>query len=636
MRIRTLLVLVGIAASTVACTSLLGDFSVSTDGVGSDDDGGNEGGTVASCSAPGAPQCGSHGTCDDASGTAVCTCALGYAGPGCSTCAEGYQGSDGGSTCEPKCDVACPAHGACVVANGKGACVCAPGYTGAACTWTGGPTDPGLEAPPPSPWEVVGGAIDPAAEGRTPNEKGLFIVPTASLCSTPPVIASLAQSVAMPSVSQGEPFALKIVGRTYCDPTADPTCYGTAGYETALSFPGTFFLAPKVWTEQEICLGEKGYGPATRVAITGIRPDPGGHPGLCYNTMPADRRELQIDSVRIAPSLTCPAVGTVANGDFEGDGVWKATAGASVEAGIGEKGSRAGRMKATDGCPGEAPSLESSISVPTASLPNAELTFKFKGSPERLLSVGIGPGVSPGRVAPVTVKGNGTYQSVSMCLPEFAKGYAVPFRLVMGNETACGEGAERELVVDELKITSQPSRCAANVFIADGGFEKAYEAGGVSFWQFSSAAGPPLRSTAGFSTGSTVHGGARMATMTGYQTCYTADARTPITIPPAKGTSGPVARFFYRVRNPNAVVVYRADANADVGASTSLTLPQPGYVANTWAEAKLCLPPGRPNRAATLTFGLSSPTTCNQVINPAPSFDVDDVTIAADPACPAN
>ena len=296
MRIGSILGLLGVAglaASAIACTSLLGDFSVSADvcpvgqtfvGGACVEGTGDGGPAAASCTEPAAPQCGAHGTCEDTSGIAACKCALGYAGPSCSTCSAGYGGA---GTCEPICETACPPHGSCVVTNGKGACSCAPGYTAksSACEWTGGPTDPGFEKPEPGPWDVTGGTVDPAAIGREDGDKGAFIVPAESLCGRPPALGSVAQKVVMPSVTQGEPFAMKVVGRTYCDDVASRTCDGNAGYESALSFPGTFFSAPKVWTEQEICLGEKAYGPDVRVGVGRVRPDPGGHPGLCYQHM---------------------------------------------------------------------------------------------------------------------------------------------------------------------------------------------------------------------------------------------------------------------------------------------------------------------------------------------------------------
>ncbi len=81
-------------------------------------------------------ECGSHGTCDDSSGAAVCVCDVGYTGAACDTCDTGFQDNDGDGTCLPDCATSgleCGIHETCDDSSGSIECVCVEGYTGAAC-----------------------------------------------------------------------------------------------------------------------------------------------------------------------------------------------------------------------------------------------------------------------------------------------------------------------------------------------------------------------------------------------------------------------------------------------------------------------------------------------------------------------
>lgn len=78
--------------------------------------------------------CNAHGTCSDASGATVCTCALGYTGATCATCATGFQDNDDDNTCSAVCAAGtCNAHGTCSDATGTATCSCSRGFAGPAC-----------------------------------------------------------------------------------------------------------------------------------------------------------------------------------------------------------------------------------------------------------------------------------------------------------------------------------------------------------------------------------------------------------------------------------------------------------------------------------------------------------------------
>ncbi len=78
--------------------------------------------------------CNGHGTCDDSGGTAVCGCDVGYVGAECDTCEVGYQDNDGNGTCLPDCSAQdCSGHGTCDDLSGEAVCTCDDGWGGAGC-----------------------------------------------------------------------------------------------------------------------------------------------------------------------------------------------------------------------------------------------------------------------------------------------------------------------------------------------------------------------------------------------------------------------------------------------------------------------------------------------------------------------
>ncbi|PKN56532.1 MAG: hypothetical protein CVU56_15635 [Deltaproteobacteria bacterium HGW-Deltaproteobacteria-14] len=82
--------------------------------------------------------CNGHGTCADDAGVPVCTCATGWSGPACASCAPGWT-RDGASCLDPCADAPCDAspcaHGTCSCDGAAGgvACACDDGWAGPLC-----------------------------------------------------------------------------------------------------------------------------------------------------------------------------------------------------------------------------------------------------------------------------------------------------------------------------------------------------------------------------------------------------------------------------------------------------------------------------------------------------------------------
>jgi len=635
----------GLSAAAVACTSLLGDFELLECPQGQVGANGTcvslaeAGVAVHKCTDPGAPTCGGHGTCGDSTGTAVCACEPGYQGVDCGGCAQGYADPDGDKVCDPQCSAACPTRSQCVVSAGKAECKCVLGYAleGGACVWRGGPLDPGLEAPPPSPWAVNdGGTLEPnslAGDGG----KGLYTVtvcPGGSPATT--AAARLVQTYQMPTAAEAESFRLRVVDRmasSGVDGGLSPDyCY----LKTSLTYPLDSVKVPaNAWTPTDFCFGDRGYGPNVRLELGPLQCS-FSDPTICQGLQAGEKRSFQVDSIQVQPTAGCPAVGTVANANFEGDGVWiPSGTGAEVSAGIGDQGSRGGRLvTGVGGCGSSLPSLSSKISTPLASMPSPELSFKFKGVPERALGIAVA-GQKLGEV-----KGNRTYQPVTVCLPEHAKGYVTSVDLLMGKEhKADGTcpatvSPDREILVDEFKITSQPSRCSARAFIQDGDFERT---DAFSFWSFDKydAYAPALYATSA-SIGSAYlpKSGTRALSLVSYKSCNWVTASTVITVPPADGAAGPVVKFSYRIQSSQSLGLYTARLNYS---AATVTLPVAGYpIGQTWGDAKMCIPRTLVNMPASLEFmaNSSSGGTCDTSLSPAAGLEIDAVTVETDPSCP--
>jgi len=74
------------------------------------------------------------GSCLGTSGVAVCTCATGYAGSTCASCAANYIQVSGKCIVNPCTTNPCLNGGSCLGTSGSAVCTCATGYAGSTCT----------------------------------------------------------------------------------------------------------------------------------------------------------------------------------------------------------------------------------------------------------------------------------------------------------------------------------------------------------------------------------------------------------------------------------------------------------------------------------------------------------------------
>lgn len=81
--------------------------------------------------------CSGHGTCDNSTGKIGCTCNEGYAGDQCELCDHGFQNNDNDGVCRPDCATSgfdCGLHGVCEDATGTASCVCVGCWGGPGCS----------------------------------------------------------------------------------------------------------------------------------------------------------------------------------------------------------------------------------------------------------------------------------------------------------------------------------------------------------------------------------------------------------------------------------------------------------------------------------------------------------------------
>jgi len=481
----------------------------------------------------------------------------------------------------------CGAHERCEDTSGVAICGCVVGYkreaADAKCTWNGGPDDPTFSSAT-SNWKVKANASIDASIG------------VARLRGD----GAVSQAFDMPSFADAEPLAMEI----------QAGCKGQCGNITGslmavsmgdraidLTLP-TQGLAPR-----RVCLGDRAYGRTVSLAVTTFSP---------ATTLAGPDEDAMIDSIRFVAAPECPAPGEVANADFEKSGGWTTggTGITEVASGLGTNGSRAGRLVAT-GC--EKPNLATTISVPEG-LARPALAFSFRGTRDREGSVSLDN-------KPIaSLRGTGAFEQAVVCLPEWTRGFAHALRITAGERySACNLPGVNEVIIDDFKIVSSDS-CSPAPSVVDGGFERSF--GASSSWFEGVTDGASVAVIRG--DVASARSGSSLLQLSTF-TCsrqIIADQTVSAPARPVAGGGGPALKFWYRVVNGGAGIVPMISVGPNFD-----SLPN----AAIWTERKLCMPASSWGRSQYLGFSLSAQTgSCSA------SLQVDDVSVAIDPGCPAD
>jgi hypothetical protein len=549
--------------------------------------------------------CSGHGTCDDASGTPVCSCAAGYAGDACEGCASGYQDHDDDGTCAPDCSgVACPAKSACEDASGTAICVCLTGYEmfEGACRWGSVPADQGFQQP--NVWTASGAAtIDAAHNGF--EDVGVGLLGASAICGTGSLIS---QTFPMPSYADAEPLVLQVSSRVV-DP--DDVC-NSINLGTRINGGWHWHALSKTFQTFTTCLGERGYGGPVEL---GFRSTP------CSTCDPGQQFSVLVDNVRIVPDAAgkCPAPGKLLNGDFEQNAKgWTfrtqgTNATAAVAAGVGISGSAAGRLATQVACSDA--SMATLASVPLASnLPRAAIEIWSKGATGKVYPLRIGE--TPSGAPLGVIQGTGAAKVDRFCLlPSHAglvQALQVEIPYVSGT---CAAANVNELLVDGVKVVSEPS-CPSTAII-DPGFENGAAAPNLGrSWELL---------TSGTGTAAIVqsisHSGAASLRLGATQYCVNGASAAALVVVPE--TQRPAVRFWYRF-SPGTV------ATASVNQPVYQQLP----TVSVWTQHKVCLDPRQGGTAQPLTFAVSPPSGGCATTFAEHVLWVDDIEIVDDPSCP--
>ena len=468
--------------------------------------------------------------------------------------------------------------------------------------------DPGIPVDPEfknaSAWTLAGGAkIDPTAPGL--DDVGQLLLDTNAICAAG---GSARQTVTVPSFDAAGPLALThTVGRE-CT-SASGTCVGGSA---AVRFRDGALVIPAATTLQKgvTCLGARAYGGKYDFIVAA------GDKNDCSAAMPPTLL-LRVDRLAILGESSCPTPGSIKNGNFDGNlNDWSLQLNngtATIDAGIGVGGSAAGHLTTSQLC--QAPKLRGTQSPPMGE--HVALSFLFKGTMGK--SALVGEETNMARWASVT--GSGTFDTPRVCVPEYAKGMALP--LLLSTETPQGSCATldmRDFVFDDLTFVTEPS-CPATTFVIDPGFER-YTA--VAQWNLSTDGSAGQSSATVVGDPSQAHSGTNSLRLSAKQFCTSARANTVITVPQPTATGGPMLKFFYR-----APVLENATAYATVQSAQVKLAPSAGYT-----QAHVCLDPARAGQGQYLEVVVSSAGICGKSFTEeAASFD--DFAVTTDPSCPA-
>lgn len=522
----------------------------------------------------------------------------------------------------PVCNLTCAAHQTCVLQGATPTCACVTGYqaSGATCVWTPIPKDPGFQNVPAGSWTLEQGAtLNPTAGGNI--ESGELDITKSSLCTSR---GRARQSVTIPPLAQAEPLAIKIASNGDCISSGGPGGCSGPGTAVVLNGGATVFPYQSLSTIQTACLGERAYGGTYDLVV---RP---ANRQICPSAASVD---IVVDHLDIEPAPTCPAPGSLPDGNFDATpNTWKTSVGtantpapvAEIQAGAGTGATAAAHLQTSNPC--QEARVEELISPPLASVPNLAVQLSYKGP------VGASVTVEMGGVRVAALPGTGATVTGKFCLLEGNKGMTQDLLFGMllpfgGGGVGCGGINTKDFVLDDLKFVTDTT-CPAKAFVADGGFERTDPASAWDSLISNNGVATGVAAVGIDTTAANVHSGARALKMVNNVGCGYAQATLAATIPASAAGAGPALQFFYK-----APVLTGSTFTVTAPGATTASLP----AAAAYTMGQLCLDPTMAGQTVGVLLNLNGIGTAGcSATYAAETVWLDDFTVTTSASCPAD
>lgn len=498
---------------------------------------------------------------------------------------DGYVGPPDGGAAEVAADAAQDgSFVAQIDAGGDSVSPCAAGsaLVDGGCAFVNPFRDPSFQGTPANAW-----TISPEAK-LDPTGAGAFDPGFASLIETRGDPGTIAQTIDIPAQAVIGPLALDVKATT----------------ETAALDPGDLLgvyaggrlvgevvdaVKSKEAHATTLCLGERAHG-------TGV--------SFMFAPRVSEIDRLFLDHVAIRKEPTCPAPGTVVNGNFEGTGGWMfSTPLAQVTPDTGTNATRGGELKSVPTAE-EAAELTGILSVPGASMTSPALRFRTYGNAELRLKL-AGKFVA-------RLRSDGTRTTQTVCLPAWSRGSTMKVSFVAAGADFY-PWPDTTVAIDDVQIVSVPA-CDDVAEVQNPGLETA---GNPALgWYTTGIRGGVAARKAG-TTPLPAHTGAAYLSLS-IPACGGTEplalASQVVSLPAATAATGGVAvKFWYRLSG--------SDVIAEVSGETLTNK-------TAWTQGRACLAPGPAGARREATFRLAGFGPCT-----AATLDVDDVTLANDTEC---
>jgi hypothetical protein len=289
-------------------------------------------------------------------------------------------------------------------------------------------------------WTTAGGAsLTPASAGN--GNAGSALVP----CG---VSASVSQAVTV------LPKSLRVRAgfdaRAHCAPPSAPSCMMGIGPSPALLAGGVvevrgFTGIPDMWSSSASCLGEAAYGSGVAFSLADMAS------GDSSWTLEFDNAHMEV-----VDDHTCPAIGTVLNGDMQGNFGWAPCgAGSGVISYAVDSGAPYVKVSATGSC-GDITCLSSWISAPLlATMAHPALKFDYESGGKSSGGYNFIVTTEFGEIE-IQQYDSATWQSVTACIPASVRGRAETIQFSRG---ACWAADPDWIELKNVRIENDATAC---------------------------------------------------------------------------------------------------------------------------------------------------------------------------------